>query len=101
MLMEATGVLIEGMRSNRIFDNATDFDAKSLYPSIMRAWGIDETSQLGILLMETFEGDLKKIPELMEAIASGDQIAIGKAWFNLPGMGEIIQDLVEYESAEQ
>lgn len=90
-LMDHTGIMVGGVRSNRIFDDAADFDATSLYPSIMRAGNIDASGQVGRLVLEHESGIDQETSLLMESWASGDLVEVGRTWLGLPGVAELAE----------
>jgi hypothetical protein len=94
-LMEETGILIDGKKSDRVFDNVVDFDATSLYPSIIMTFNIDNNGQIGRLITQDENGVDVDASLLVEAWSSGDPIEIGKNWLNLPGLGELYQNLLD------
>jgi len=91
-LMEPVGAMVGGARSDRVYDDVVDFDATSLYPSIILAFNIDSSGQVGRLVLPTEEGDVDTA-ELVEAWASGDPVEVGRRWFGMPGLAELA-DLV-------
>jgi hypothetical protein len=88
-LMGYSGILIEGNPSNRVFDNAADFDATALYPSILITFAIDAAGQIGRIIIFDENGQEIDSSILMEAWASGNTLAIGKVWLNLPSIEEL------------
>jgi hypothetical protein len=89
-MMDKSGVPIGGMPSDRVFEDVVDFDASSLYPSIMLATNLDTTGQLGRIVVQGPDGLDVDTHELMEAWASGDMVEVGKAWFGMPGLDELV-----------
>ena len=91
--MAPTGILIGGQPSDRVFDDVVDFDATSLYPSIILATNIDASGQVGRLVIPQEDGTDADASLLVEAWSSGDMVEVGKAWLGLPGLAELA-DLV-------
>ena len=92
-LMAPTGVTIGGKPSDRIFDNVVDFDATSLYPSIITSTNIDASGQVGRIVIPNEDGTDGEASLLVEVWASGDIMEVGKEWLGLPGLAELA-DLV-------
>ena len=87
--MGYTGITLAGSRSNRIFDNVVDFDATSLYPSIITATNIDAAGQVGRLVIPSLDGGDLDTSLLMESLAAGDIVEVGRDWLGLPGLDEL------------
>ena len=98
-LMAPTGILIGGQPSDRVFDNVVDFDATSLYPSIILATNIDASGQVGRLVIPQEDGTDADASLLVEAWASGDMVEVGKAWLGLPGIAELASLVLQQETA--
>jgi hypothetical protein len=96
-LMDYTGILLGGSPSNRVFDDAVDFDAKSLYPSIIMMCNIDAAGQIGRLMLYGPGGEPAESSEFVEAVASGDCSEIGRRWLGLPGVGEAAAEVLGAE----
>jgi hypothetical protein len=104
-LLRFVGTEIGNHKSNRVFDDAVDFDATALYPSIIRAANTDPAAQFGRITYPVQDtqsiGEENGVGEpaidLTVAWACGDPIEIGRSWFGLPGVGELI-DIVLDES---
>jgi DNA polymerase elongation subunit (family B) len=94
-LMDATGILVGGQPSDRVFDDVVDFDATSLYPSIILATNIDASGQVGRLVIPQEDGTDADASLLVEAWASGDMVEVGKAWLGLPGIAELAELVLE------
>lgn len=94
-LMDSTGILVGGQPSNRVFDDVVDFDATSLYPSIILSANIDANGQVGRLLVEGPGGELVESSLDVEAWACGDAVEIGRAWLGLPGLAELADAVLE------
>lgn len=112
------GVVLGGVRSNRIFSNVIDEDLASLYPSIIRAFNIDESTLVGKFFLHD-EEILDKFRErydaanvyekkeeeytelglrLADSLISQDFTRIGSMYFDLPTTSEVldgIQDIID------
>ena len=86
---------LAGKRSNRIFDNVVDFDATSLYPSIITSTNTDAEGQVGRLVIPQEDGTDKDSSLLVESFASGDIIEQGRDWLGLPGLAELAELVLE------
>ena len=90
-LLKPVGALIGGNRSDRVFETVVDFDATSLYPSIILATNIDASGQVGRLALPDPEtGAFRDSSHLMTAWASGDYVEVGREWFGMPGTAELL-----------
>ena len=98
--MAKSGITIAGERSNRVFDEVVDFDATSLYPSIILSANIDTTGQVGRIVLLGENGEEIDSSLLMEAWASGDAVEIGRRWLGLPGLDELAALLAEEPGVE-
>jgi len=90
LLQESTGTAIGGIKSNRIFDWVTDYDLKSLYPSIIMAFNIDPTGQRAILSLPNGDGTEADGSELISSMVSGEITDAYKEVFNLPSLEKLI-----------
>jgi hypothetical protein len=97
-LMEAVGTEVGGTPSDRVYDDVVDFDATSLYPSLILAFNIDASGQVGRLVIPTDEGDMDA-DKLIEAYASGDPVEVGKRWMGMPGLAELAELVLDKEVA--
>jgi len=88
LLNKALGIMINGMRSKFVFENVIDFDLTSLYPSIILAFNVDATTQIGRI-----ESDFFDSPRLMDDIVTKDYINIGKTYFDLPNVTDMLNVL--------
>jgi DNA polymerase elongation subunit (family B) len=52
-LNKSLGKLINGILSKFVFENVVDFDLSSLYPSIILAFNVDATTQIGLVKFRT------------------------------------------------
>jgi hypothetical protein len=67
-------------------------DLSSLYPSIILAYNIDSSTQLGKLLLYNDEGEDIGY-KFMDSLSSKDYVNIGIEWFNLPTVKELIDSI--------
>lgn len=88
LLNKALGIMINGMRSKYVFENVIDFDLTSLYPSIILAFNVDATTQIGRIESEDFDS-----PRFMDDVVSRDYINIGKTYFDLPNITDMLEIL--------
>jgi hypothetical protein len=90
-LMGATGIIMGGTRSDRVFDDVVDFDATALYPSIIIGFNIDQSGQVGRLVtLDEYGQDVNSFT-LMENWACGDPLEVGREWLGLPGVAELAE----------
>lgn len=94
-LMGPAGILVGGQPSDRVFDDVVDFDATSLYPSIILATNIDASGQIGRLVIPGDDGSEADSSLLVEAWAAGDMFEVGREWLGLPGLAELAELVVE------
>ena len=94
-LMGHTGIYVGGQPSDRVFDDVVDFDATSLYPSIILATNIDASGQVGRLVIPQEDGTDADASLLVEAWACGDMVEVGRAWLGLPGVAELAELVIE------
>lgn len=86
-LNDAVGIeLSNQQKSQFIFDDIIDFDAKALYPSTIRAFNIDTTTMIYRLLSDEVD-----MAQCLEDFVSHDYINIGKKYFNLPDVSDILK----------
>jgi DNA polymerase elongation subunit (family B) len=91
------GMKINGMLSMFIFKYVIDFDLTSLYPSIIMAFNIDASTQIGRVIFDGEEERLENGEEgwngadFADDIESRDFINIGKKYFNLPNVTEMLE----------
>jgi hypothetical protein len=97
--MDTTGAPIGGNQSDRVFENVVDFDATSLYPSIILATNIDATGQCGRLVLPQPDGTDADSSLLMQAWASGDPLEVGARWLGLPDLADLCE--IVFADAEQ
>ena len=88
MLNKPLGLVINGVKSKFIFENVIDFDLTSLYPSIILAFNVDATTQIGRIESEDFDS-----PKLMDDIVTRNYINIGKDYFDLPNVTDMLEKL--------
>ena len=86
MLNKPLGLVINGVKSKFIFENVIDFDLTSLYPSIILAFNVDATTQIGRIESDEFDS-----PKLIDDIVTRNYINIGKKYFNLPDVSDMLE----------
>jgi hypothetical protein len=115
------GIMLNGKKSNFLFENVFDEDFDSLYPSIIRAYNLDKNTQVGKfflvddhikqkLLNDYDYDDLFPVskneaaaegdgttpdlgPTLVDSIMSFDFTRIGEKYFDLPSTEELIEEI--------
>jgi len=85
LLNKPLGLEINGANSKFIFENVIDFDLTSLYPSIILAFNVDATTQIGRIESEDFDS-----PKLIDDIVTRNYINIGKDYFGLPNISDML-----------
>jgi hypothetical protein len=96
-LMDYTGIFIDGTRSGRVFDDAVDLDAKALYPTNIIFANIDAMGQIGRIVLFLADGTEIISNELVEGVASGSALEIGRVWLNCPGLGFLAAEVLGLE----
>jgi len=86
LLNKPLGLVINGVKSKFIFENVIDFDLTSLYPSIILAFNVDATTQIGRIESDEFDS-----PKLIDDIVTRNYINIGKKYFNLPDVSDMLE----------
>lgn len=88
------GVVINNIISRYIHDHVIDFDFSALYPSVIMAFNIDETTQLGkIIYLNDDNTDISN--ELADDIICKDEIFFGNKYLDLPDINEMIEIVKE------
>lgn len=95
--IDNVGVEIVGVKSNYIFDCATDLDLTALYPSIIRAFNISSDTYIGIVNLSHngYKGD-----NFIQDYISQDIINFGGRYFNLPNVEDLEEDIYGIEFLE-
>jgi DNA polymerase elongation subunit (family B) len=91
-LNEPLGISVNGSPSSSIFEWVIDMDLASLYPSIMRAFNIDPSTQYGRLSIpkeKSPDGD--EAFRFVDGFVSGDWLDLGKEWFGLSLPEELLE----------
>lgn len=101
--------------SKYIFDLVIDFDLSSLYPSIMRAFNIDASTQYGRIIIKSdnnipmtdkniyvpkevlhdIESNRNLGAEFVDDMNTNDSNFIARKWFNLPSTEDNIRELAK------
>lgn len=95
-LNKPKGIKLNGSFSKFIYKYVIDMDLSSLYPSIILAFNISETTQYGkiILNKENKEGEIEDIGyQFIDNLISKDWTGIGKKWFNLPAISDVVKEV--------
>lgn len=116
------GIILNGRRSNFLFEKVFDMDFSALYPSIIRAYNLDKNTQIGKFFLVDKEIKEKLImnfgyenlfvqsknieaeegaeantddlaPLLVDSIISSDYSRLGEKFFNLPSTKELIEKI--------
>jgi hypothetical protein len=86
---------LNGRFSQFIYQKVIDFDLSALYPSIIRAFNVDATTQYGRLYIGDIMPSKEYDPagEFTDHLETKNWIEIGKQWFNLPSTEDLINKL--------
>jgi hypothetical protein len=90
------GVELNGRRSKFLHENVIDMDLSSLYPSIILAFNVDKSTQIGKILLYNEKGEDISW-EFMDNLVSRDWIGVGSRWMGLPDAHEMIKLIGEAE----
>ena len=90
------GAMINGKRSKYIYEKVIDFDLSSLYPSIIRTFNIDTTTQYGRLLIDGIVPSKENDPAMnfIDRLTTKNYIELGKDYYNLPSPTDLINDML-------
>ena len=96
------GMLINGKRSKYVYQKVIDFDLSSLYPSIIRTFNIDTTTQYGRLLIDGITPTKENDPAMsyIDKLTSQDYISLGKEYYDLPSPTELARKLLNKQNKE-
>lgn len=92
-------------RAIDIFDNVDDYDAKSLYPSVMREFGIAPNTQIGSIEIpeqvhaneNRFDRErFKRGSAFLEDLQSHGYLEFCTRWFKLADYGTLYKDIIDY-----
>ena len=98
LLNQHKGTRIYGSRSNLVFDYTIDFDLSSQYPSIIRAFNIEASTQLGLLML----GDSDTSGELFtESYFTQNPALFMNQWFGLPSSTELLERFDKYKELQK
>lgn len=85
------GISMNSYRSKFIFNNAIDFDLESLYPSLIMAFNLDTTTQIGEIHPIDNNTRLPHIMnDLFEDYISRDYISFAHKYLNLPNVEDML-----------
>ena len=87
-MIEDVGIELFGGKSDKVFELVMNEDLKSLYPSIIMAFNIDTTTQLGIARFTDQINDEESI-EFFDYLGARNYVALGSKYFNLPSADEL------------
>ncbi|MGL6099375.1 MAG: 3'-5' exonuclease [Fusobacteriaceae bacterium] len=88
--------------SKWIFRNIVDFDLSSLYPSIIYAFNISKMAQIAKIYIPEKVSDYENLyngerynrgGDFVDDYECGDALYIGKKWFGLPGVDDLLKIL--------
>jgi len=91
-LLNHTGLVLNGYKSNHVFGYSKDMDFEALYPSVIKTFNIDTSCQIGHV--EIYDGNGTDISsEFIDDLISENYYEFGCKWFNLPTIDEIINEI--------
>lgn len=90
------GMMINGKRSKYVYTKVIDFDLSSLYPSIIRAFNIDTTTQYGRLFIDGITPTKENDPALafIDRLTTKNYINLGKDYYGLPSPTDLARELL-------
>ena len=90
------GMLINGKHSKYVYRKVIDMDLSSLYPSIIRAFNIDTTTQYGRLFINniTPSKDYDPAMDFIDRLTTKNYIELGKDYYNMPSVTELARELI-------
>lgn len=104
LLNTEEGIIINGHRSSKVFDNVVDFDLESLYPSIIMAHNIDQNCMYFNIHLKDNVMPLNQNPynypkynkdgDFIMNYSTREYLQIGKKWLNLPNYTDL-KNLIE------
>lgn len=97
ILNERTGKMLNGTQSMFVFENVVDLDLEALYPSIIRAFNIEATTQHGRLVFEGRRATKDEDPagDFIDDLETKNWSKIGHKWFNLSTTEQLLKKLEE------
>ena len=84
--------MINGQRSNTVFDDTIDEDFTGLYPAIISEFQIDVQCLIGKILFDK-ETDAYLDEHYGELLNEKNIITIGEKVFNMPSFGDILNNI--------
>jgi DNA polymerase elongation subunit (family B) len=98
-LNDHKGMELNGRMSQYMYQKVIDFDLTALYPSIIRAFNIDATTQYGRLYIGDLAPTKEYDPagEFTDQLESQNYIELCKQWFNMPSTEDLIRKLETIE----
>lgn len=103
-LNEPNGRIMNGVRTN-IRANATDYDYKSLYPSMIREFNIAPNTQIGKILIENSvfanenrfnDVDFDRGGSFIDDFTSRNYLILCSRWFGMANYLDLTKDIIEY-----
>lgn len=91
-----------------IANNADDFDAKSMYPSIDREFNLAADNILGKIVIDKkihkyenpyHDEQYDRGGQFMEDLITQNPLEFGKRWLSLGGINDVIFDIIEYQNS--
>ena len=94
--------MINGKRSKYMYQKVIDFDLSSLYPSIIRAFNIDTTTQYGRLFIDGIQPSKEFDPALtfIDKLTSDNYIKLGYEYYGLPKATDLMRELINRGKGE-
>ena len=90
-LINHVGVLINGQRSNTVFDDAIDEDFTGLYPAIISTFQIGDMPLIGKILFDDDETYLND--HFGELLNEKNLVTIGHKVFNMPSFADALHNI--------
>lgn len=94
-LMANIGVMLNGVLSNKIFENVIDEDLSAMYPSIILSCNIDSTTMIGKIVsaMDPHIGE-----KIFAWLIEGDVAITASNMLSLPTASDVLNDIESYLS---
>ena len=103
-LNEPNGIRINDSITT-LYDNAVDYDYKSLYPSLMREFNLAPHTQIGKILIESClyknenefnDPDYDRSGAFLDTFISGNYLILCQRYMEMASFKELIYDALEY-----
>lgn len=104
LLNEPNGKVMNGVRTD-IRANATDYDYKSLYPSMIREFNIAPNTQIGKIVIENSvfanenvfnDADFDRGGSFIDDFTSRNYLILCSRWFGMANYLDLTKDIIEY-----